>query len=42
VIAASLIKRQGIHNIRNVKGGWNAIQEIKDQFEIEKSAAVLN
>jgi rhodanese-related sulfurtransferase len=26
VIAASLLKRQGIHNIRNVLGGWNAIK----------------
>jgi rhodanese-related sulfurtransferase len=29
VIAASLIKRQGIHNIRNVLGGWQAILEEK-------------
>lgn len=28
VIASSLIKRQGIHNIRNVEGGWKAIQEL--------------
>ncbi|MDR3715460.1 MAG: rhodanese-like domain-containing protein [Puia sp.] len=27
VIAASLIKRQGIHNIRNVSGGWARIKE---------------
>lgn len=27
VIAASLLKRQGIHNIRNMLGGWNAIRE---------------
>lgn len=26
VIAASLIKRQGFHNIRNVKGGWNKLK----------------
>jgi glyoxylase-like metal-dependent hydrolase (beta-lactamase superfamily II)/rhodanese-related sulfurtransferase len=25
VIAASMLKKQGIHNIRNVEGGWNAI-----------------
>lgn len=28
VIASSLIKRQGIHNIRNVEGGWKAIKEL--------------
>lgn len=27
VIAASLLKRQGIHNIRNVLGGWDAIRQ---------------
>ena len=27
VIASSLLKRQGIHNIRNVAGGWNQIKE---------------
>lgn len=42
VIAASLIKRQGIHNIHNIPGGWNKIKELKDQFEFEKSAEVLN
>ena len=26
VIACSLLKRQGIHNIRNVVGGWKAIE----------------
>ena len=29
VIAASLLKRQGIHNLRNVLGGWNKIKEQK-------------
>jgi len=42
VIAASLIKRQGIHNIRNVLGGWGKIKELSEKFEIEKTAAVLN
>jgi glyoxylase-like metal-dependent hydrolase (beta-lactamase superfamily II)/rhodanese-related sulfurtransferase len=42
IIAASLIKRQGIHNLRNVTGGWKAISELKDKFDIEKTAAVLN
>ncbi|OLY93916.1 Rhodanese-related sulfurtransferase [Cnuella takakiae] len=27
VIAASLLKRQGIHNLRNILGGWDAIRE---------------
>jgi glyoxylase-like metal-dependent hydrolase (beta-lactamase superfamily II)/rhodanese-related sulfurtransferase len=41
VIAASLLKRQGYHNLRNVLGGW---QKIKDQKNIEttKEANVLN
>lgn len=27
-IACSLLKRQGIHNIRNVQGGWKAISDL--------------
>jgi len=42
VIASSLIKRQGIHNIRNVVGGWGRIKELPEKFEIEKTAEVLN
>lgn len=42
VIAASLLKRQGIHNLRNVVGGWGKIKELPDKFEIEKETAVLN
>ncbi|MBC7586724.1 MAG: MBL fold metallo-hydrolase [Chitinophagaceae bacterium] len=42
LVAISLIKRQGIHNLRNVVGGWKAINELKDKFEFEKSAEVLN
>ncbi len=42
VIASSLIKRQGIHNIRNVAGGWSKIRELPDKFTIEKSTEVLN
>ena len=41
VIASSLIKRQGYHNLRNVVGGFNKIKEEKD-IEIEKDASVLN
>jgi rhodanese-related sulfurtransferase len=40
VIAASLMKRQGIHNLRNVLGGWNKIREQK--IEVEKESSVLN
>ncbi|NCI47633.1 MBL fold metallo-hydrolase [Sediminibacterium soli] len=42
VIAASLIKRQGIHNLRNVVGGWGKIKDLPGKFTIEKSAEVLN
>lgn len=41
VIASSLMKRQGYHNLRNVLGGWAKIKEEKD-IEIEKEASVLN
>lgn len=42
VIAASLMKKQGIHNLRNVLGGWGQIKALKDKFSIEKTTAVLN
>ncbi len=41
VIAASLLKRQGYHNLRNVLGGWNKIKE-KENIPTEKSGEVLN
>lgn len=41
IIAASLIKRQGIHNIRNVVGGWSMIKDQKG-IEIVKENSVLN
>lgn len=41
VIAASLIKRQGLHNIRNVLGGWNKIKE-EDKIEKTKDESGLN
>jgi len=41
VIAASLLKRQGIHNLRNVSGGWSRIKEEKT-IKVEKDASVLN
>jgi len=31
VIAASLFKRQGFHQIRNVLGGWSAISKLKGE-----------
>lgn len=40
-IAASLLKRQGIHNLRNVLGGWEKIKE-ESRIETEKDASVLN
>ncbi len=42
VIAASMIKREGIHNIRNVVGGFDAIKTMADKFSFEKEATTLN
>lgn len=41
IIASSLMKRQGIHNIRNVTGGYAAIKE-QPGMEIVKENSVLN
>ncbi len=41
MIASSLLKRQGIHNIRNVQGGWELIKE-QPGIEIQKEKSVLN
>jgi glyoxylase-like metal-dependent hydrolase (beta-lactamase superfamily II)/rhodanese-related sulfurtransferase len=41
VIACSLLKRQGIHNLRNISGGWNAIKA-QEKVEIVKEKSVLN
>jgi hydroxyacylglutathione hydrolase len=41
VIAASLLKRQGIHNLRNVLGGWSKIKQ-QEKVEIIKEKSVLN
>jgi hypothetical protein len=41
VIAASLMKRQGIHNLYNVLGGWEKIQH-EERIEQEKETSVLN
>jgi glyoxylase-like metal-dependent hydrolase (beta-lactamase superfamily II)/rhodanese-related sulfurtransferase len=42
VIAASILKKEGIHNLRNVLGGWASIKEFKDKIKIVKEASVLN
>ncbi len=41
VIAASLLKRQGVHNLRNVEGGWAKIKE-QEKVTIVKEPSVLN
>ncbi|MBS1934258.1 MAG: MBL fold metallo-hydrolase [Bacteroidetes bacterium] len=41
IIASSLLKRQGIHNLRNVVGGWNSIKQ-QEKIETEKEKSVLN
>ncbi|MGN6418162.1 MAG: MBL fold metallo-hydrolase [Pseudobacter sp.] len=41
VIAASMMKRQGIHNLRNVLGGWSTISK-QEGIEIVKEKSVLN
>ena len=41
VIATSLMKRQGIHNLRNVTGGWGKIKE-EGKIPKEKESSVLN
>ena len=41
VIASSLLKRQGVHNLRNVVGGWDKIKE-QEKVKIVKEPGVLN
>lgn len=41
VIGCSLMKRQGIHNLRNVLGGWGKIKE-QAKAEVVKETSVLN
>lgn len=41
VIASSLLKRQGIHNLRNITGGWNKIKEEKKAVIVRENS-VLN
>jgi glyoxylase-like metal-dependent hydrolase (beta-lactamase superfamily II)/rhodanese-related sulfurtransferase len=41
VIACSLLKRQGIHNLRNINGGFETLKKQKN-IEIKKSSEILN
>lgn len=41
VIAASLLKKEGVNNIRNVLGGWNEIKK-QEKVKIVKDASLLN
>lgn len=41
VIASSMLKRQGIHNLRNVLGGWSKIKEEK-RIPTMQDKSVLN
>lgn len=41
VIAASMFKRQGLHNIRNINGGYKALQA-ETKIEKAKSTEILN
>jgi hydroxyacylglutathione hydrolase len=41
VIATSILKKEGIHNIRNVVGGWAKIKE-QQNIETAKETSVLN
>lgn len=41
VIASTMLKRQGIHNIRNVTGGYKQISEQKN-IKTEKESSILN
>ncbi|MEO5682867.1 MAG: rhodanese-like domain-containing protein [Chitinophagaceae bacterium] len=41
IIAASLLKRQGIHNLYNIMGGWAQIKEQKG-IQVAKETSVLN
>lgn len=41
IIAASLLKKEGIHNLRNIVGGWEKIKE-QEKIKVVKEASVLN
>jgi glyoxylase-like metal-dependent hydrolase (beta-lactamase superfamily II)/rhodanese-related sulfurtransferase len=42
VIALSLLKRQGFHNLRNVIGGFGQIKLLEDKIEFAKTPLVVN
>ena len=37
LLAASILKKQGIHNIRIVQDGWDAVEFLKNKFTIASS-----
>jgi len=37
ILAASILKKQGIHNIRIVQDGWDAVEFLKNKFTIVAS-----
>ena len=41
VIASSILKKEGFHNLRNVMGGWDKIKE-QQSITVEKDTSVLN
>jgi glyoxylase-like metal-dependent hydrolase (beta-lactamase superfamily II)/rhodanese-related sulfurtransferase len=41
VVASSLLKSQGVHNLRNVTGGWNKIKE-QEKIKVIKETSLLN
>lgn len=41
VIACSMLKKEGIHNLRNINGGFNKLKE-QEGIEIEQEKNVLN
>jgi rhodanese-related sulfurtransferase len=41
VIACSLLKRQGFHNLRNISGGWASIKD-QENIPVVKESNVLN
>ena len=41
VIAASMMKKEGIHNLRNVLGGWNSIK-MNEKAAIVRETEQLN
>ena len=41
IIAASIMKKQGIHNLRNIVGGWDAVKE-QTSIPTDKDLSLLN